>query len=97
VSLRTCTVSFTSATGVRHSTDVQAETVFEAAAIGLSILKKDGWTPPVGGGTRIDVEVREPVTNHQLTVMQIQRWLQGATTSPNERVRKDRLKALLSS
>ncbi len=83
--------------GLRHSTRVQAEAVFEAAAVGLAILKKDGWTPPIGGATLINVEVREPVTSHQLTVIQIQRWLQGATTSPNERVRKDRLRAILAT
>lgn len=36
-----------------------------------------------------------PAVRHAVTVMQIERWLQGATTSPNERVRKDRLKQLL--
>jgi hypothetical protein len=29
-------------------------------------------------------------------VHQVQRWLSGATASPNERVRKDKLKALLA-
>src|SRR5690349_18838339 len=48
------------------------------------------------GTTRIQVEVREPVTKHVVTVMQIQRWLDGATQSPNERVKKDRLKRLLA-
>lgn len=81
---------------MRHSTDVQAESVFEAAVLGLAILRKDGWTPAAAGGTRIAVEIREPVTKHELTVMQIERWLNGATTSPNERVRKDRLKGLLA-
>jgi hypothetical protein len=95
VPVRTCTVSFTSSSGIRHSTEVQAETLYEAAAMGLALLKKDGWTPPVGAATRIEVEVREPGSKHTLTVIQIERWLAGATTSPNERVKKDRLKTLL--
>jgi hypothetical protein len=40
--LRVCTVSFKSATAISHSVDVQAETLYEAAALGLDRLKKDG-------------------------------------------------------
>ena len=84
------------ARGVEHAIEVVADSLFEAAALGLQILKKDGWTEPIGASTRIEVEVREPVTRHVVTRMQIQRWLDGATQSPNERVKKDRLKRLLS-
>jgi hypothetical protein len=60
-------------------------------------LKKDGWVEgTVGAATRIEIEVREPATKHTITLMQIERWLSGATISPNERVRKDRLKGMLS-
>jgi hypothetical protein len=76
--------------------EVAAETLFEAAAMALAIFKRDGWTDALGIATKLTVEVREPVTRHELTVRQIQSWLQGATPSPNERVRKDRLRALLA-
>jgi hypothetical protein len=42
--LRLCSVGFKSATGISHSVDVEAETLYEAAALGLARLKKDGWT-----------------------------------------------------
>jgi hypothetical protein len=51
---------------------------------------------PIGAATKLEVEVREPITRHTLTLLQIQRWLDGATPSPNERVKKDRLRALLT-
>jgi len=76
--------------------DVTADSLFEAAATALAIFKKDGWTDPVGSAARLEVEVREPAVTHTVSVLQIQRWLQGATTSPNERVRKDRLRELLA-
>ena len=41
--LRLCSVGFKSATGISHSVDVEAETLYEAAALGLARLKKDGW------------------------------------------------------
>jgi hypothetical protein len=81
---------------VEHAVEVVADSLFEAAALGLQILRKDGWSDPIGGSTRINVEVREPATKHAVTLMQIERWLEGATQSPNERVKKDRLKRLLA-
>jgi hypothetical protein len=83
------------ARGIRHGVEVQAETLYEAAVLGLQILKTSDFTEPIGGAARIDIEVREPVTRHTLTRLQLERWLQGAVSNPAEKVRKDRLKALL--
>lgn len=81
---------------MRHRPKVAAESLFEAAALAIQILRRDGWvTDAIGAGTRLEVEVREPATKHTVTLLQIERWLDGATPSPNERVRKDRLRALL--
>jgi hypothetical protein len=95
MSVQTCSVTLTDSRGVRHTVDVTAESLFEAAAHALAVFKRDGWTDPVGPATRMEVEVRAPSVRHAVTVLQIERWLQGATSSPNERVRKDRLRQLL--
>lgn len=95
VALRVCTVSFKSATGISHSVDVEAETLYEAAGIGLARLKKDGWIEGLGPGTRLEIAVREPSTLHSLTVQQVQRWVDGVTTSPAEVLRRTRVKRLL--
>jgi hypothetical protein len=47
--------------------------------------------------TVLDVEVRGPGTKHSLSLQQVERWLDGATSSPNEAVKKARLKMLLVS
>jgi hypothetical protein len=96
MAVQTCSVTFTDPRGIRHTVEVLAESLFEAAALGLAAQKKDGWTEPVGPATKLEVEVRPPAVKHAVSVLQIQRWLQGATTSPNDRVRKDRLRALLA-
>ena len=96
MAVQTCSVTFIDPRGVRHTVDVLAESLFEAAALGLAALKKDGWTDQVGPATKLEVEVRAPAVKHAVSVLQVERWLQGATTSPNERVRKDRLKTLLA-
>ena len=76
---------------------MQAESLFEAAVLAIQILRRDGWSEQIGAATRLDVEVREPVTRHTVTLLQVERWVNGATTSPNERVKKDRLRQVLST
>ena len=88
-------VSVTNPVGITHAVEVQAESLFEAAALALAALKKEGWTDPIGPATRLEVEVRPPAVRHTLSVIQLQRWLATAASSPHERVMKERLKALL--
>src|SRR5262249_35996392 len=60
VALRMCTVSFTGSSGIRHSIDVTVESVCEAAALGISALRKSGWTDTAALGTEFEIQVREP-------------------------------------
>ena len=95
--LRLCTVSFKSPTGITHGVDVEAETLYEAAGLGLARLKKDGWIEGLGPGSRLEIHVREPSTIHSLTVQQLHRWIDGVTTSPAEVLRRARVKQLLGA
>ena len=96
VALRTCTVSFTGPSGVRHSVEVTAESVYEAAALGVAALRNSGWADAIAPGTELEIQVREPATSHRLTVRQIQRWCDGVAVSPDETLKKRRLKQLLT-
>ena len=93
---RACLVSVIDIRGVRHTAEVTAESLYEAAALGLAALKRDGWSGQVGPATRIDIRVQEPVITHQLTVQQIDRWLDGATVNPTETLKKQKLRSLLN-
>jgi hypothetical protein len=95
VAKRACTVSFQGVSGVRHSVDLEAESVYEAAIRGVHLLKKDGWVDKLGPGTELDVRVREPATTHRVTVQQLRRWCDGVTANPGETLRKAQLKQLL--
>jgi hypothetical protein len=88
-------VSFKSATGVTHGVEVEADTLYEAAGLGLARLKKDGWIEGLGPGSRLEIQVREPTTIHSLTVRQLHLWLDSVTTSPAEVLRRARVKQLL--
>ena len=50
----------------------------------------------IGPAVPLEVEVRAPVTKHTITLSQVKRWLDGAVNSPNEMVKKTKLKELLA-
>jgi len=93
--LRFCSVSFKSPTGITHGVDVEAETLYEAAGLGLARLKKDGWIEGLGPGSRLEIQVREPSTIHSLTVAQLNRWIESGTKSPADVLRRARVKQQL--
>jgi hypothetical protein len=97
VAVRACTVSFTGPSGVRHSVDVSAESVYEAAALGLSRLRRDEWTDQIAPGTPIEITVREPATTHTVSLAQIRRWCDGVAVSPDELQKRKRVKELIGA
>jgi len=94
VAVRTCTVSFTGPSGIRHSVDVEAESLYEAAVLATCRFRKDIWGEAVASGTTLDMEIREPATRHSLTLKQVERWL-ASPGSPYDASRKAKLKLML--
>jgi hypothetical protein len=95
VALRPCVVSFKDTSGIRHATEVEAESLYEAAVLGIQRLNRDPWLEKIGPATVLDVEVREPGTKHSLSLQHVERWLGGTTTNPNDAMKKAKLKMLL--
>jgi hypothetical protein len=93
--VRTCLVSYKDHRGVVHTAHVDAESLYEAAVLAVTVFNKDPWLEKIGPATMLDIEVREPGTTHALTLQQVERWLAGATTNPSESVKKAKLKMLL--
>ncbi len=83
--------------GIRNSVELTADSLYEAAVLGLKALKKSAWIESVGPGTRLEIQVMEPATVHVLAVAQLTRWLDGGATSPAELVKKKKLRELLAS
>jgi hypothetical protein len=88
-------VSFVDTRGIRHSADVEAESLYEAAVLGVRRLNEHPWVEQIGSGTVMDIEVREPSTRHAVTLQQVERWLAGATANPTEASKKAKLKMML--
>jgi hypothetical protein len=92
----TCTVTFTGPSGVRHGIEVSADSLYEAAIVGFSLLKKEGWVEPIAPATQLEIQVRHPATTHSVSLAQLRRWVEGVAVSPDETLRKRKLKELLA-
>jgi hypothetical protein len=93
--LRSCSVSFRDAAGVRHTAEVTAESLYEAAVLGMRAISEQ-WAQEPGIGTRLDIEVKSPPVRHEITVGQVRQWLESTCSSPRERLVKERLKGMLT-
>lgn len=96
VGLRSCTVSFVGPTGIRHSVDVTAESLYEAAVLGLNVLRQEEWVDKIAPGVQLEVQVRAPETFHCVTVAQLKRWCEGIAVSPDETLKKWKLLAMMN-
>ncbi|MBL8211015.1 MAG: hypothetical protein JNK87_09905 [Bryobacterales bacterium] len=92
--LRTCLVSFSDLTGVRHSAEVTAESLFEAAVLGIAAIAQSSGAV-AATITQLEIEVRAPIVRHQLSVRQVRQWVDGVTASPKEKLVKERLRQML--
>jgi hypothetical protein len=95
VALRSCRVCVTAVSGIRHSVDLTADTLYEAAALAVTLLRADGWIDPIGPATRLEIEVTHPSVTHEVSVAQIKRWAESTAVTPADRLRKDRVLGML--
>jgi hypothetical protein len=93
---RSCLVTLTDSRGIKHSVEVTADSLFEAGVLAVNALRQAGWVEEVPGpASRLEIEVREPAVKHTVTLAQLERWANGATKSPVERIRRERMRELL--
>jgi hypothetical protein len=92
---RTCRVSFTDADGVSHVTQVRAESLYEAAVLGLRALNRPDWIDMIGPYTRITVRMHEPPVEHFVMFAQLAQWLDRPAKDPVQQKKKMKLKELL--
>ena len=96
---RTCVVSFVDSEGIRHSIEVAAESLYEAAALGIREFRRHPWTEGMepGAMTHLAVSVKSPAVTHEVTIRQLERWAGGGAKSPREILLKSRVRELLDA
>lgn len=75
--------------------EVQAESLYEAAALAARSFADAGYPPT--SGSELDVEVMAPAVTHKVTLNRVNAWVNGVAKSPQDKVLKDRLRELLSA
>src|SRR5437763_1349103 len=93
---RACIVSFKDVRGITHSVEVMAESLFEAAVRGVKILRSGDWNDPPGQAAILEIHVSNPNAKHAVSLQQVARWLNGASSSPAESMKKRGLRKLLT-
>jgi hypothetical protein len=90
--MATCIVSFLDTEGLRHTVEVQASSLYEAAVMAIRTFKEHDCEP--GLISSLEVEIRSSIV-HTVTPKKIHEWLSGGARSPKEMAIKDRLRAML--
>jgi hypothetical protein len=94
---RTCVVSFVDSTGIRHSIEVAAESLYEAAALAVREFRSHPWVDDVEPGvvTPLSISVKPPASTHEVSIKQLERWIASTPRSPRETAQKSRVRDLL--
>jgi hypothetical protein len=94
---RTCVVSFVDSTGIQHSVEVAAESLYEAAALAVREFRSHPWVDDVepGAVTPLRISVKPPATTHEVSIKQLERWIASTPKSPRETAQKSRVQELL--
>lgn len=90
--MASCIVSFLDTEGLRHTVEVEAESLFEAAVLAARTFKQHNCAP--GALSNIEVEICSSIT-HTITLKKIHSWLNGGARTPKEAVTKERLRNLM--
>jgi hypothetical protein len=96
--VKTCSISFTDVRGVKHTVELTASSLYESAAAALQLFRKNKWIEDRPGPmTRLEIEVHEPAVRHVVTVQQLQKWAESTALTPDDRLKKNRVKMLLNA
>lgn len=91
--MASCNVSYLDTSGIRHAVEVEAETLYEAAALAVKAFRQHDCEPR--GMAKLEVEIRSSVT-HTLTRKRLEDWLSGSSKTPKEAVMKEKLRQLVN-
>jgi hypothetical protein len=96
VAPKACTVVVHDLNDTAHQLDVTAETLYEAVAQALVMVRSHDWVGDIGKGlTTITVKVRNPEITHIVKIQDFENWLNRGCKSPADLVLKTRLRQML--
>jgi hypothetical protein len=100
MSISKCVVRLKDAHDTEHSVVVYAETLYEAAILGLRRLEHDGWESNTDETIKqVEVEIHQEPTRHIVDVPKLLKWVRDTemSMSPAQDFRKEKLRKLLGT
>jgi hypothetical protein len=89
-------VSCRDASGVEHTVEVTAQSLYEAVAQALRVFREDDWTEsPERSPSTLAVTIKQPAIEHTVRIRDFENWLDSAGKSPAEMALKSRLRDIL--
>jgi hypothetical protein len=95
---RTCLVSFTDLNRIRHTAEVSASTLYEAAVLALVEFRRSQFVPaPIPVGATLSVRVKEPEQIHEVKIEAVRDWLKGHGRTPKDLSERQKLREILEA
>ena len=96
MAIKLCRVICTDRSGVDHSVEVTAGTLYEAVGQALRLFRDNDCTNDVLRiPATMTVRVKQPEMEHRVRTRDFETWLNSAPKSPAEMTLKNRLRELL--
>jgi hypothetical protein len=96
VTIRTCKVSCFDTRGVENTVQVTAQSLYEAVAQALRVLREDDWSEdPNRGPASVVVAIGHPEVEHKVRIKDFEKWLDSAARSPADMALKSRLRNIV--
>jgi len=94
--VRSCKVTIEDMSGVSHTVEVTAGSLYEAVALGIAAIRTDEWVTAIAQGLNpVKVRVTNVAVEHEVTLMDFTKWLDRSRGSPREMTERKRIRSIL--
>jgi hypothetical protein len=96
MAVKSCRVTIEDMSGVEHTVQVSATSLYEAVALGLASLRGEDWVAGIAEGLNtVRVSAVDVPVEHSVRIMDFQSWLAKEGGSPRDRSQRYRVREIL--
>jgi hypothetical protein len=96
MAVKSCRVTIQDMSGVEHTIEVSASSLYEAVALGLASLRGEDWVAGIAEGLNtVRVSAVNLPIEHSVRIMDFQSWLAKEGGSPRDRSQRYRVREIL--
>jgi len=96
MALRSCRVTVSDLSGLIHTVEVTASTLYEAVALGLMAIREQEWTAEIAEGLNtVDVTVSTVSVTHSVKMQDFKKWLNRNGGKPKDITQRNHVRRIL--